>query len=74
MESRQIFNNEKKLTNFCLDCCTKALFGSRAFVRISGNNPQRDWVKPLPSPNPLKSPLKIPVTNPLERGSVVDIG
>jgi hypothetical protein len=61
MESRQIFNNEKKLTNFCLDCCTKALFGSRAFVRISGNNP-------------LKSPLKIPVTNPLERGSVVDIG
>jgi hypothetical protein len=68
MESRQIFNNEKKLTNFCLDCCTKALFG------IRGTNPQRDCENPRPSPNPLKSPLKIPVTNPLERGSVVDIG
>jgi hypothetical protein len=32
------------------------LFGRRVFVGISGDNPRRDRVKPLPSPNPLELP------------------
>jgi hypothetical protein len=33
----------------------KALFCNRGFERIAVDNPQRDWVKPLPFPNPLKT-------------------
>jgi hypothetical protein len=33
----------------------EALFGTRVFVGISGDNPLEYWVKPLPSPNPHKT-------------------
>ena len=32
----------------------KGLFGARVLYGISGDNPLRDWVKTLPSPNPHK--------------------
>jgi hypothetical protein len=37
----------------------KALFSTRVFCGISGNNPLEYWVKPLPSPNPHKTPPTI---------------
>jgi hypothetical protein len=37
----------------------QALFGTRVFVGISGDNPLEYWVKPLPSPNPHKTPPTI---------------
>jgi hypothetical protein len=37
----------------------KALFGTRGFVGISGDNPLEYWVKSLPSPNPHKTPPTI---------------
>ena len=48
----------------------EALFGTRVFEGIGGDNPHRDWVKPQPSPNPFKSPFS---PNPLGRGSVLGI-
>jgi hypothetical protein len=48
---------------------SKALFGTRGFVGISGDNSLEYWVKPLPSPNPPQNPTH----NPLGRGRVLEI-
>ena len=48
----------------------KALFGTIVFVEIDVDNPCKDLVKHLPSPDPLKSPQN---PNPLGRVSVLVI-